>query len=26
LMKELGFKNTFNLVGGIVEWNGELIN
>ena len=26
LMKELGFNNTFNLVGGIVEWNGELIN
>ena len=26
LMKELGFKNTFNLVGGIVEWNGKLIN
>ena len=25
LMKELGFKNTFNLVGGIVEWNGKLI-
>tara|TARA_B100001248_G_scaffold102564_1_gene76334 strand:- start:870 stop:1178 length:309 start_codon:yes stop_codon:yes gene_type:complete len=26
LMKELGFKNTFNLIGGIVEWKGELIN
>ena len=26
LMKELGFKNTFNLVGGILEWNGKLIN
>ena len=26
LMKELGFKKTFNLVGGIVEWNGKLIN
>ena len=26
LMKELGFKNTFNLVGGIVEWKGKLIN
>ena len=26
LMKELGFKKTFNLVGGIEEWNGKLIN
>lgn len=26
LMKELGFKKTFNLVGGIVEWDGKLIN
>ena len=26
LMNELGFKNIFNLLGGIVEWNGELIN
>ena len=26
LMKELGFKNTFNLVGGIVKWKGKLIN
>ena len=26
LMKELGFKNTFNLIGGIVEWKGKLIN
>ena len=26
LMKELGFKNTFNLVGGIIEWKGKLIN
>ena len=26
LMKELGFKNIFNLVGGIVEWKGKLIN
>ena len=26
LMKELGFKKTYNLVGGIVEWKGKLIN
>ena len=26
LMSELGFKNVYNLVGGIVEWNGEIIN
>ena len=26
LMKELGFKKTYNLLGGIVEWNGKLIN
>ena len=26
LMKELGFKKTYNLVGGIVEWSGKLIN
>ena len=26
LMNELGFKNTFNLIGGIVEWKGKLIN
>ena len=26
LMKECGFKKTFNLVGGIVEWDGKLIN
>ena len=26
LMKELEFKNTFNLVGGIVQWKGRLIN
>ena len=26
LMKELGFKKTFNLVGGIVDWDGNLIN
>ena len=26
LMNELGFKNVYNLVGGIVEWNGEINN
>ena len=26
LMNEYGFKNTFNLVGGIVEWKGKLIS
>ena len=26
LMKELGFVNTYNLIGGIVDWNGETIN
>ena len=26
LMKELGFINTYNLIGGIVEWNGETVN
>ncbi len=26
LMKEMGFSKTYNLLGGIVEWNGELIN
>ena len=26
LMKELGFKKTYNLVGGIVEWKGKLIS
>ena len=26
LMSELGFKNVYNLVGGIVDWNGEIIN
>tara|TARA_B100000524_G_scaffold319202_2_gene199043 strand:- start:235 stop:546 length:312 start_codon:yes stop_codon:yes gene_type:complete len=24
LMSELGFKKTFNLIGGIVEWNGVI--
>ena len=26
LMNEMGFRKTYNLLGGIVEWNGELIN
>jgi len=26
LMKELGFKKTFSLAGGILEWDGQLIN
>ena len=26
LMKELGFINIYNLIGGIVEWNGETVN
>ena len=26
LMSELGFKKVYNLLGGIVEWNGELNN
>lgn len=26
LMSELGFNNTYNLVGGIVEWKGEIKN
>ena len=26
LMGELGFKKVYNLIGGIVEWNGELNN
>ena len=25
LMKELGFNNTYNLIGGIVDWKGEII-
>ena len=25
LMKELGFINIYNLIGGIVEWNGETV-
>ena len=26
LMKELGFTKTYNLIGGIVDWNGETID
>ena len=26
LMNEMGFKKVYNLVGGIVEWNGEINN
>ena len=26
LMSELGFKKVYNLIGGIVEWNGKLNN
>ena len=26
LMSELGFKKVYNLIGGIVEWNGEINN
>tara|TARA_B100000900_G_scaffold372894_1_gene353108 strand:- start:2362 stop:2670 length:309 start_codon:yes stop_codon:yes gene_type:complete len=26
IMNEMGFKKTYNLLGGIVEWDGELIN
>ena len=26
LMKELGFTKTYNLIGGIVDWNGEIID
>jgi len=25
-MKELGFTKTYNLIGGIVDWNGETIS
>ena len=25
IMKDMGFKNVYNLVGGISEWNGEII-
>ena len=26
IMNQLGFENTYNLIGGIIEWNGEVIN
>ena len=26
IMKELGFTKTYNLIGGIVDWNGETIS
>lgn len=26
IMNQMGFKNTFNLLGGIMEWDGEVIN
>ena len=26
LMSELGFNKVYNLIGGIVEWNGETVN
>ena len=26
LMEELGFVSTYNLIGGIVDWSGEIIN
>ena len=26
LMKEFGFAKTYNLIGGIVDWNGEIIS
>ncbi|MFV8376646.1 rhodanese-like domain-containing protein [Flavobacterium sp. LB1P62] len=25
IMNELGFKNTYNLLGGIIEWNGDIV-
>ena len=25
IMKDMGFKNVYNLVGGITEWNGEIL-
>ncbi|MFV5685884.1 rhodanese-like domain-containing protein [Flavobacterium sp. GB2R13] len=25
IMNELGFENTYNLVGGIIEWNGDIV-
>jgi rhodanese-related sulfurtransferase len=26
IMNELGFENTYNLVGGILDWDGEVVN
>jgi rhodanese-related sulfurtransferase len=25
IMNELGFENTYNLLGGIIEWNGDIV-
>jgi rhodanese-related sulfurtransferase len=25
IMNELGFENTYNLLGGIIEWDGEVV-
>ena len=25
IMNQLGFENTFNLMGGIIEWNGDVV-
>jgi rhodanese-related sulfurtransferase len=25
IMNQLGFKNTYNLIGGMMEWNGEVV-
>ncbi len=25
IMKQLGFENTYNLLGGMMEWNGEVV-
>jgi rhodanese-related sulfurtransferase len=25
IMNELGFKNVYNLLGGIIEWNGDIV-
>jgi len=26
IMNQLGFKNAYNLIGGIMEWEGEIVN
>lgn len=26
IMQQLGFKNTYNLVGGMMEWQGDIVN